>query len=161
MSTPIQRRVCKGALYHDFLLIFVNHYCLINYNWSQRRLCMHVTNCILCVGMAIRLLLLKLFPLVSYLMNRHCVRPRGRLYPSGLCLSAITLSSLGMARPFTNKVEKGWKKCTDPMVGGAISITLHDECSSFVLCHFRQNFYYNLIFPSQFDIPVTIKWVQE
>ena len=28
-------------------------------------------------------------------------------------------SSLGMARPFTNKVEKGWKKCTDPMLGGA------------------------------------------
>ena len=23
-------------------------------------------------------------------------------------------SSLGLARPFTNKVEKGWKKCTDP-----------------------------------------------
>ena len=22
------------------------------------------------------------------------------------------LSSLGVARPFTNKVEKGWKKCT-------------------------------------------------
>ena len=28
-------------------------------------------------------------------------------------------SGLGVARPFTNKVEKGWKKCTDPMVGGA------------------------------------------
>ena len=27
--------------------------------------------------------------------------PRGRLFPSGLCLSA--------ARPFTNKLEKGWK----------------------------------------------------
>ena len=35
-------------------------------------------------------------------------------------------SSLGVARPFTNKVEKGWKKCTDPMVGGARSITLYD-----------------------------------
>ena len=34
-----------------------------------------------------------------------------------------TSSSLGVARPFTNKVEKGWKKCTDPMVGGARSIT--------------------------------------
>ena len=32
--------------------------------------------------------------------------PRGRLFPSGLCLSAISLSSLGVARPFTNKVEK-------------------------------------------------------
>ena len=31
-----------------------------------------------------------------------------------------------MARPFTNKVEKGWKKRTDPMVGGARSITLYD-----------------------------------
>ena len=27
-----------------------------------------------------------------------------------------------MARPFTNGVEWGWKKCTDPMVGGARSI---------------------------------------
>ena len=33
--------------------------------------------------------------------------PRGCLFPSGLCLSAISASSLGMARPFTNKVEKG------------------------------------------------------
>ena len=32
-------------------------------------------------------------------------------------------SSLGVARPFTNGVEWGWKKCTDPMVGGARSIT--------------------------------------
>ena len=38
-------------------------------------------------------------------------------------------SSLGVARPFTNKVEKGWKKCTDPMVGGARSITLYDACT--------------------------------
>ena len=43
-------------------------------------------------------------------------------------------SSLGVARPFTNKVEKGWKKCTDPMVGGARSITLYDACTpSFAL----------------------------
>ena len=48
--------------------------------------------------------------------------PRGRLFPSGLCLSAISASSLGVARPFTNKVEKGRKKCTDPMVGRARSI---------------------------------------
>ena len=33
-------------------------------------------------------------------------------------------SSLGVDRPFTNKFEKGWKKCTDPMVGGTRSITL-------------------------------------
>ena len=45
-----------------------------------------------------------------------------------LPLSHIS-SSLGVARPFTNKVEKGWKKCTDPMVGGARSITLYDTCT--------------------------------
>ena len=38
-------------------------------------------------------------------------------------------STLGVARPFNNKVEKGWKKCTDPMVGGARSITLYDACT--------------------------------
>ena len=45
-----------------------------------------------------------------------------------LPLSHIS-SSLGVARPFTNKVEKGWKKCTDRMVGGARSITLNDACT--------------------------------
>ena len=55
--------------------------------------------------------------------------PRGCLFPSRLCLSANTSSSLGVARPFTNNIEKGWKKCTDPMVGGARSITLYDECT--------------------------------
>ena len=54
---------------------------------------------------------------------------RGRLFPSELCLSAIISSSLGVARPFTNGVEWGWKKCTDPMVGGARSITLYDACT--------------------------------
>ena len=38
-------------------------------------------------------------------------------------------SSLGVARLNTNKVEKGWKKCTDPMVGGSRSITLYDACT--------------------------------
>ena len=38
-------------------------------------------------------------------------------------------SSLSVARPFTNGVEWGWKKCTDPMVGGARSITLYDACT--------------------------------
>ena len=38
-------------------------------------------------------------------------------------------SSLGMARPFTNKVEKGWKKRTDTMVGGPKSITLYEVCT--------------------------------
>ena len=37
-------------------------------------------------------------------------------------------SSLSVARPFTNGVEWGWKKCTDPMVGGARSITRYDAC---------------------------------
>ena len=38
-------------------------------------------------------------------------------------------SSLCVTRPFTNGVEWGWKKCTDPMVGGARSITLYDACT--------------------------------
>ena len=38
-------------------------------------------------------------------------------------------SSLSVARPFTNGVEWGWKKCIDPMVGGARSITLYDACT--------------------------------
>ena len=38
-------------------------------------------------------------------------------------------SSLSVARPFTNGVEWEWKKCTDPMVGGARSITLYDACT--------------------------------
>ena len=38
-------------------------------------------------------------------------------------------SSLSVARPFTNGVEWGWKKCTDPMVGGARSIILYDACT--------------------------------
>ena len=38
-------------------------------------------------------------------------------------------SSLSAARPFTNGVEWGWKKCTDSMVGGARSTTLYDACT--------------------------------
>ena len=38
-------------------------------------------------------------------------------------------NSLGVARPFTNKVEKGRKKCTDLMVGRARLITLYDGCT--------------------------------
>ena len=38
-------------------------------------------------------------------------------------------SSLGVTRPFTKGVEWGWKKSTDPMVGGARSITLYDACT--------------------------------
>ena len=55
--------------------------------------------------------------------------PRGRLFPSGLLPLCHISSSLVVARPFTNKVEKGWKKCTDAMVGGARSITLYDACT--------------------------------
>ena len=44
-------------------------------------------------------------------------------------------SSLSVARPFTNGVEWGWKKCTDPMVGGARSITLYDACTPSSGCH--------------------------
>ena len=43
-------------------------------------------------------------------------------------------SSLSVARPFTNGVEWGWKKCTDPMVGGARSITLYDACTPSSAC---------------------------
>ena len=39
-----------------------------------------------------------------------------------------------MAIPFTNKVEKGWKKCLDPMVGGARSTTLYDACTPSSVC---------------------------
>ena len=56
------------------------------------------------------------------------IPPRTLIPVRTLPLSHIS-SSLGMARPFTNKVEKGWKKCTDPMVGGARSITLYDVCT--------------------------------
>ena len=55
--------------------------------------------------------------LVSYFMKRHSVA------------SSYISSGLGMERPFTNKVEKGWKKCTDPMVGGARLITLYGACT--------------------------------
>ena len=47
-------------------------------------------------------------------------------------------SSLSVARPFTNGVEWGWKKCTDPMVGGARSITLYDACTPSSLSSSRE-----------------------
>ena len=77
---------------------------------------------------------LKLFPLVSYFMKRHCLVLPGGSTPRTL-IPVWTLplrhisSSLSVARPFTNGVEWGWKKCTDPMVGGARSITLYDACT--------------------------------
>ena len=60
-------------------------------------------------------------------MKRHSLALKGWSTPRTLIpvwtlpLSHIS-SSLGMARPFTNKVEKGWKKCTDPKVGGLHSM---------------------------------------
>ena len=70
-------------------------------------------------------------------MKRHClVLPESERweYPedaySRLDFASPPISSsLGMARPFTNRVKTGWKKCTDPMVGGARSITLYDACT--------------------------------
>ena len=38
-----------------------------------------------------------------------------------------------MTRPFTNGVEWGWKKCTDPMVGGARSIAV-SLCEYMLYC---------------------------
>ena len=70
-------------------------------------------------------------------MKRHCLsyrRQKGGSTPRTL-IPVWTLplrhisSSLCVARPFTNGVEWGWKKCTDPMVGGARSITLYDACT--------------------------------
>ena len=56
--------------------------------------------------------------------------PRGRLFPSELCLSAISRVVWVWPDPLpTGPVEWGWKKCTDPMVGGARSITLYDACT--------------------------------
>ena len=49
--------------------------------------------------------------------------PRGRSFSSGLCLSYA--SSLGVSRPFTNKVERV-EKYTQTM-GGARSIALYDD----------------------------------
>ena len=58
-------------------------------------------------------------------------------------------SSLGVARPFTNKVETGWKNCTDPMVGGARSISLYDTCPpscALQLYNSFVDFYFTLLF---------------
>ena len=71
-------------------------------------------------------------PLVSELLHEEALLPRWdprTLIPVWTLPLRHILSSLGMARPFTNKVEKGWKKCTDPMVGGARLITLYDACT--------------------------------
>ena len=56
--------------------------------------------------------------------------PRGRLFPSGLCLSAISRVVWAWPDPLPMGLNGDGKKCTDPMVGGARSITLYDACTS-------------------------------
>ena len=53
--------------------------------------------------------------------------PRGRLFPSGLYLSAISRVVWAWPDPLPTGVEWGWKKCTD--LGGVRSITLYDACT--------------------------------
>ena len=55
--------------------------------------------------------------------------PRGRLFPSGLCLSAISRVVWAWPDPLPTGLNGDGKKCTDPMVGGARSITLYDACT--------------------------------
>ena len=45
--------------------------------------------------------------------------PRGRLFLSGLCLSAISLVVCAWPDPLPTGLNGDGKKCTDPMVGGA------------------------------------------
>ena len=54
--------------------------------------------------------------------------PRGRLFPSGLCLSAISLVVCAWPDPLPTGLN-GDGKNVDPMVGGARSITLYDACT--------------------------------
>ena len=86
------------------------------------------------MGVAIRLLRLKLFPLVSYFMKKHSLAllaserweyPRTLISVWTLPLCHICKWS-GHGRPFTNKVEK----CTERMMGGARSIALYDTCTT-------------------------------
>ena len=62
-------------------------------------------------------------------MKMHCWSYPRTLIPVWTLPLRLISSSLSVARPFTNGVEWGWKKCTDPMVGGARSITLYDACT--------------------------------
>ena len=55
--------------------------------------------------------------------------PRGRLFPSGLCLSAISRVVWAWPDPLPTRLKRVGKKCTDPMVGGARSITFYDACT--------------------------------
>ena len=41
--------------------------------------------------------------------------PRGRLFPSGLCLSAISIVVCAWPDPLPTGLNGGWNKCTDPM----------------------------------------------
>ena len=55
--------------------------------------------------------------------------PRGHLFPSGLCLSAISRVVWAWPGPLPTRLKRVEKKCTDLMVGGARSITLYDACT--------------------------------
>ena len=56
---------------------------------------------------------------------------KGCFFPSGLCLSAVSRVVWAWPDPLPNKVEMGWKKSIDPMVGGARPITLYDACTPY------------------------------
>ena len=86
----------------------------------RRYMCMHV---ILCVGVAIRLFVTEAFPLVSYFMKRHSLTerwevPRGRLlFPSGLCLSAISRVVWAWPDPLPTRLKRVGKKMNRPYGG--------------------------------------------
>ena len=58
--------------------------------------------------------------------------PRRRFFPSGLYLSAISRVVWAWPDPLPTRLKRvgnALEKCTDPMVGGARSITLYDACT--------------------------------
>ena len=54
---------------------------------------------------------------------------------TGLKIMPFKLTGYCRLRSTGNKVEKVWKKSTDPMVGGAKSITLYDACTPSSVSH--------------------------
>ena len=67
---------------------------------------------------------------MSYFTKRHSLAlPCQKGGSTPRTLIPVWTLPLRVAGPLTNKVEKGWKKCTDPMMGGAKSITLYDACT--------------------------------
>ena len=55
--------------------------------------------------------------------------PRGRLFPSGLCLSAISLVVCAWPDPLPTGLNGDGKNVQTLCVGGARSITLYDACT--------------------------------